>query len=521
MRLINATTLKLREFVSDDSVPQYAILSHTWGDDECTLKEMEEPDEARVTQRKGYNKVKLCCNQALRDGFQWVWVDTYVHQQTLVQFSLAHLYSCCIDKTSTAELSEAINSMFCWYRDASTCYAYLSDVNEIAQLAQTRWFTRGWTLQELIAPKNVWFYDSDWRSLGSKLELQQEIQQITNIEVEVLVSGKFDFISVARRMSWAAQRQTTRFEDKAYSLMGIFDVNMPLLYGEGKRAFIRLQEALMKMTDDQSLFAWGLPNNMQTMQDFASTFSPSDTTQMHGIFADSPADFTCSDQICVSEDPQSTLPPIVSNNGVRIELQVTQPPGSPVQFAIVYCSMKEKYRYYLGFPVRPWGGRWVARCGELVLVAVADLVTIDSNVPYRKPSVLLVKAPVSLPPGPKASKVLELVQIANNHEDHYVLKDVQCAPHASYSWCDQTLTLAKDQNRLHAAFHYAPAKADPIELFPSLHYERLKRGVETTLHASQRRDSFLTKAESKKDHYTIIFPPFALLVGGFPNPWVE
>jgi hypothetical protein len=411
--------------------------------------------------------------------------------------------------------------MFRWYRDASTCYAYLADVEEPRKFTHSRWFTRGWTLQELIAPKNVWFYSSDWHGLGSKLDLQHELHRITGIEVDVLTTGTFAFISMARRMSWASERQTTRIEDKAYSLMGIFDVNMPLLYGEGQKSFIRLQEAIMKISNDQSLFAWGMPMNVRTMQEFTDDFSLSDATPMHGIFADSPSDFTFSDRIYVVEDPQSTLPPIVSNNGVRIELQVKKGSNSHVRFAILYCTMKEKYKHYLGFPILSWGGRWYARCGELVLIGVADLVDTKSDVPYRKPTVLLIKAPVSQPPSPKSSNAIELVHISNQYEGHYILKDVECATHASYSWSDQTLTLSGNPDALHAAFHYAPAIVDPVQVFDSQHYDRLRRGEETTLNASRRTDSFVTAAENKKEKLSITYPPFALLVGGSSIPWVQ
>ncbi|KAG9242985.1 heterokaryon incompatibility protein-domain-containing protein, partial [Calycina marina] len=236
MRLIDVRKLEVKEFLNEDHVPPYAILSHTWGADECTLQAMKDAD---IGARAGYPKIKRCCEQAKEDGLDWAWVDT-----------------CCIDKTSTTELSEAINSMFRWYRMAKVCYAYLSDVVKIEDMPHSRWFMRGWTLQELIAPRNIVFYCESWIELGTKETLQKDISYITDIEQSVLLSGLIDKVSIARRMSWASKRETTRLEDRAYSLLRIFDVNMPLLYGEGKRAFTRLQEEIMKHSEDHSLFAW-------------------------------------------------------------------------------------------------------------------------------------------------------------------------------------------------------------------------------------------------------------------------
>jgi hypothetical protein len=194
-----------------------------------------------------------------------------------------------IDKSSSAELSEAINSMFRWYHEATVCYAYLSDCtgsdpsrpfekNRKSALPgqkddnpqalhykpklshSSRWFRRGWTLQELIAPKVLEFLAEDWSHIGTKLSLQDSISAITGISLDVLRGGSLSACTVAERMGWAANRDTTRLEDIAYSLLGIFQVHMPLLYGEGRRAFIRLQEEIMKTTEDYTLFAWQPPD---------------------------------------------------------------------------------------------------------------------------------------------------------------------------------------------------------------------------------------------------------------------
>ncbi|KAF2264191.1 HET-domain-containing protein, partial [Lojkania enalia] len=248
MRLINAQTRKLENFQSQP--PPYAILSHTWGKHEITFREMRNLNMSllkhriKIKGKPGYYKISKACVQALNDGLQYVWVDT-----------------CCIDKSSSSELSEAINSMYMWYKRAQVCYAYLDDIDiidlmEEKDLAQARWFTRGWTLQELIAPKNVMFYIKGWNYVGNKMSMKGKLSRITRIDEATLVTGNLEGVSVARRMSWAANRVTTRTEDLAYCLMGIFDVNMPLLYGEGEKAFVRLQEEIMKDSDDQSLFAW-------------------------------------------------------------------------------------------------------------------------------------------------------------------------------------------------------------------------------------------------------------------------
>lgn len=187
--------------------------------------------------------MKHFCDEAKRNGLKYGWVDT-----------------CCIDKKSSAELSEAINSMFRWYADADVCYAYLCDVDSKESFANSQWFTRGWTLQEYLAPRRLIFYDRSWTAFGSRGVLTGKIQKITGIPIYATEPGRLKEYCVAERMSWASKRRTTRQEDMAYCLLGIFDINMPLLYGEGDRAFQRLQEEIMKVNADMSLFAWeGLP----------------------------------------------------------------------------------------------------------------------------------------------------------------------------------------------------------------------------------------------------------------------
>lgn len=239
MRLINANTFDLEDFTLKDK-PGYAILSHTWGEDEVTFQDMATPERSL---RKGWSKIVNTCKLALDSGLQYAWIDT-----------------CCIDKSSSAELSEAINSMFAWYQDAAICYAFLSDFNGVdhKELLSCRWWTRGWTLQELLAPSELLFYDKSWRRRGSRESWALEISQQTGIPKGLLFGShapRLHDLSVASKMSWAAQRNTTRLEDEAYCLLGIFDVSMPLIYGEGRKAFHRLQEEIMKRSNDSTIFA--------------------------------------------------------------------------------------------------------------------------------------------------------------------------------------------------------------------------------------------------------------------------
>ncbi|KAI0140670.1 heterokaryon incompatibility protein-domain-containing protein [Pestalotiopsis sp. NC0098] len=247
MRLLDAESLEVVEV--DEVTPPYAILSHRWEDEEISLADLNTPVQNAVLGRRGYLKVKSACEYAQHGhGLRYIWIDT-----------------CCIDKSSSAELSEAINSMYRWYEESVVCFAFLSDVSttediaeEESELSKSKWFTRGWTLQELLAPKNVIFLSSSWAELGTRAELSRRLSKITSIGEPYLIGEEsLTNASIACRMSWASQRVTKRPEDRAYCLLGIFDVNMPLLYGEGLvKAFRRLQEEILKDTTDESIFAW-------------------------------------------------------------------------------------------------------------------------------------------------------------------------------------------------------------------------------------------------------------------------
>ncbi|KIL83622.1 hypothetical protein FAVG1_13156 [Fusarium avenaceum] len=291
MRLINADNLELE----------------TWGSDneEVSFEDMK----VENTQKVGMQKVIGCCQQAKADDIKYVWIDT-----------------CCINKDSSKELDEAINSMFQWYRRASVCYTYLTDVahdddpwDPTSKFYSSSWFRRGWTLQELLAPGVLRFYSQNWDLLGTKADLSGEIEKITGIPRKFLL-GWVDFhqASVAQRMSWASKRETKREEDMAYCLLGIFNVTMPMIYGEGRRAFQRLQLRIMEQTTDESILAWGMPSPgseclTQSWEDNLSS----------GVFGSSPADFVnCGDIVPRAQDlmPANTF--LISGGYVRTTLKL-------------------------------------------------------------------------------------------------------------------------------------------------------------------------------------------------------
>lgn len=223
-----------------DNIPPYAILSHTWGADEVevTFEELRNgPDKSKA----GYRKIEFCGEQAKKDNLDHFWVDT-----------------CCINKANHAELSEAIISMFRWYSQADRCYVYLSDVpdkpddkssdRDIWESAfrNSKWFRRGWTLQELLAPRLVEFFSREGKLLGSKQTFEGLVHEITQIPIPALQMTNLSRFSVDERLRWVVGRTTKRIEDKAYCLLGIFDVFIPPMYGEGDNAWKRLKEEIVK-----------------------------------------------------------------------------------------------------------------------------------------------------------------------------------------------------------------------------------------------------------------------------------
>lgn len=246
------------QFVADPSSVSggYAILSHTWTNKEQSFQDLElvrqRCNESDQNPRDHVStKVRNCCVQAERYGYKWVWID-----------------SCCIDKTNDAELSEAIDSMFRWYEHSKLCFAFLEDVPshddisaENSAFRRARYHTRGWTLQELLAPAVMIFVSDEWKQLGTKQELASLLQDITGIPSHYLTrQSSFLDAPISMRMMWASRRNTTRVEDEAYCLLGLFGIKMPTIYGEGRQAFQRLQHEIVKRSlvdSDTTLFVWG------------------------------------------------------------------------------------------------------------------------------------------------------------------------------------------------------------------------------------------------------------------------
>jgi hypothetical protein len=233
-----------------DNIPSYAILSHTWGPDEVVFADLAKTQD-NWQQKAGYDKIRFCAEQARRHGLRHFWVDT-----------------CCIDKSDSIELQTAINSMFRWYRDAKRCYVYLPDVSSTATAGAqdsatpwekafrgSIWFTRGWTLQELIAPVIVEFYSREGIWLGDKQSLEPQLRDITGIPARAFRGTPLSDFTIIEREAWVHNRETTIEEDMAYSLLGIFDVQMPLIYGEGRqKAQRRLREEARKVVKGKVLF---------------------------------------------------------------------------------------------------------------------------------------------------------------------------------------------------------------------------------------------------------------------------
>ncbi|KAK1242942.1 hypothetical protein MKX08_005754 [Trichoderma sp. CBMAI-0020] len=359
MRLINAKTFAIEEF-PDFCVPPYAILSHTWGSDseELSFRDVE----ARNIEKPGIGAIKFrgCCQQAIKDGIKYAWIDT-----------------CCIDKTNLVELSESINSMFRWYQQATVCYAFLSDVpsnenpqNEGSKFQKSRWFRRGWTLQELVAPKILRFYGTittagtssaqgiingnvihGWQCIGTKGNMSATIASITGIPREYLLGvAPLSTASVAQRMSWAAHRETKRKEDLAYCLLGIFDITMPMIYGEGRdKAFFRLQEQIMKVIKDDSILAWGI-TSMQSVDQLQLAHDAGRAVAGR-VMARTPLEFANSGHIIRREQSlQYTRAVDISGGNVRAHLPLHVTPTGQM-FGLLSCGPENNAQQVVAIPL--------------------------------------------------------------------------------------------------------------------------------------------------------------------------
>ncbi|KAI6017590.1 heterokaryon incompatibility protein-domain-containing protein [Pisolithus microcarpus] len=313
----------------DDTTTSYAIVSHRWGEEVnyeemIGLTKMKRKERKEVKRRYGYQKIVKSCEQAAKDGYTWLWIDT-----------------CCIDKRSSAELSEAINSMYRWYRNAQVCYAYLNDVGESTfptkkdddKFSQSNgwpeWFMRGWTLQELIAPKEVKFFNKGWVPIGNKRHLAPTLQVITGIPHEVLTGGMAaKSLTVAQIMSWAANRKTTRVEDRAYSLMGLFGVYMPMLYGEGEKAFRRLQLEIIRRSSDQTMLSAWDPRMLRTSS----------------VLAEEPSDYwDCGDIKMVELDEAVRRVQTDPLQSQTLTLKLTLSRGDPLRTDFLFTDNKVLY----------------------------------------------------------------------------------------------------------------------------------------------------------------------------------
>lgn len=231
MRLLRADDEKgfsLSDVRRGEEIPKYAVLSHTWSLEEQEVT-FEDIKNGTGTKKEGYAKLRFCCQQAKQDGLEYFWVDT-----------------CCINKSDSTELNEAIKSMFRWYSRAEKCYAFLSDVttrkhgrNETdrewqSQFRASKWHRRGWTLQELLAPRKVEFWSRDHVKLGDKSSMEQVLHEITSIPYAALRGVHLSSFDPTSIKAWSFGRETLLEEDQAYCLMGLFDVSIPPIYGEGR-----------------------------------------------------------------------------------------------------------------------------------------------------------------------------------------------------------------------------------------------------------------------------------------------
>ena len=436
MWLLNTENIQLKWFAKPTEV-SYAILSHVWGGDEQAFLDTrvwtsggtwasKTAHQARSRAlRRPALKIKNACKLARRHGFRWLWVDT-----------------CCIDQANSTELSEAINSMYTWYEGASMCYAYLHDVpggedpNAPHSAFRTSvWFSRGWTLQELIAPHSVIFLAQDWSPIGPKRLLATLIERITGVDHLVLTHRrKLDDVSIACRMSWASKRKTTRIEDEAYALMGIFDVYMPTIYGEGRHAFVRLQEEILKKCPDQTIFAWGRileDHQSGVFVESAQEHDYAPHAQAESLLAPSPAEFAgCADLRPIAQSElaavlgvRETMPEYMSTSyGIR-----TTVPLVPIlhthlvaaAFALLACHDNQRRIIALYLRIHPstrntyFVGGYIARGGRrnyyyrgahLGFRCIPDLhMTPDRDVPPMWPPPILLQVHIHADPNTRFS----------------------------------------------------------------------------------------------------------------------
>ncbi|KAI6039996.1 hypothetical protein EDC04DRAFT_1595804 [Pisolithus marmoratus] len=346
----NGTVEAQLEIFEQYRVPpvDYCILSHRWMGNEVKYEEVrkltkiDKRDEIRGW--AGYQKVLRSCEQAKRDGLRLLWVDT-----------------CCIDFENGPETSEAINSMFQWYRDSRLCYTYLHDVcifptkpdKMFAKFnGWPEWFSRGWTLQELVAPSALQFFNKDWECIGDKQSLAPKLAEITKVPLHILRDGLSSHRpSVAQIMSWAADRGTKCIEDRAYSLLGLLGINMPTLYGEEKGAFQRLQLEIMRVSNDQSIFAWKDSTTCnKRWSNGVLADDPDSFRDCHDVIKIEPKEFykglsllwdSDSTELVTSQEDDEIPTFTVANGAIQIRLPLLPYHGCPSVFLAALACRRE------------------------------------------------------------------------------------------------------------------------------------------------------------------------------------
>ena len=375
MRLLSTTDLSFREFY-DSQIPKYAILSHRWIGAEVSFEEFHDV-KAQDFLGDRFAKIKNCCAYAQKDGWDWVWMGT-----------------CCIDKKSSAELTEAINSMYAWYENAGVCYVYLADVHWNSDdldgshdsFRKSDWFKRGWTLQELLAPEILHFVDDSWNSIDTMVKGSESLSRsgpsrlyedicmatgISDFDLRSHTSSTRGGLSCfARKMSWLSSRETSRVEDIAYCMLGVLGVNMPLLYGEGKKAFARLQMEYIKNYDDESIFAW---------------FDPS-TVGFAGVLANSPKAFARSGYVTSFRFLRGKMPFAMTNKGLHYRIPrprdwISSPGLGNSYMLLLNCGMD-----YLNYPgVNPTSSTKTGNYIAIQLEHIAGVFyRVSSNEIYRQ-----------------------------------------------------------------------------------------------------------------------------------------
>jgi hypothetical protein len=333
-----------------DSSKKYAILSHTWAQnnwEEVTFDDMKDLDTAR--KKPGFNKLENVCKKAAASKIPYFWIDT-----------------CCIDKSGPHDqIQSEINSMYRYYSEAEVCYVLLSDVpgscpqlkdkdklKEVfpkskwtwqKHIMNSRWFTRGWTLQELVAPKKVEFYNRRWVWIGSlRGAFLETVSKTTQIPSELLQKKpkvSLEDYTIAQRMTWAANRETTKEEDMAYCLLGIFNITMATIPAEGLRAFERLQLEIIRRSTDHSIFAWNWRPGF------------SDIKRKETLLAPHPSYFLTRDPIVPlratrAENARNEHPFEMTNRGLQIRLPIltdsTKSAGSKERLALLNCCYKNE-----------------------------------------------------------------------------------------------------------------------------------------------------------------------------------